>query len=277
MPEKKRKGGGMFIKHLLHSFLAGIAVGGMLLVAGCASTGSATYETSEDVEDIDALLGLNGDNDDTIGEDDVLKLLGVVDEPEEKLGMSSSEESGSDIDWSGSSAAETKQPAGLPSVSSPSSEVQSSSSLAYRERESQSTSPAKTNSPVKSGYESLYDEARRAYNARDFRKAVQQFNDLLAQDMNHSLSDNCQYWIGESYYGMGSYQQAIVAFEKVFTFPKSNKFADSQLKLGLCYMRLNNNSQAREEFEKLVQDYPASSYVTIARQYLDKIKAEQTP
>lgn len=278
MPEKKRKGGGMFIKHLLRGFLAGIAVGGMLLVFGCASTGPSTYETSEDVADIDALLGLNESEEETIGEDDVLRLLGVADEPEEEqMGLASSEEAGSNIDWSGTESSESDQPAGLPSVSEPSaSERSTSQNMAYRETESPSPSAA-MKTATKSGYEQRYDEARRTYNARDYRNAIQQFNGLLAEDMNHSLSDNCQYWIGESYYGMGNYQQAIVAFEKVFTFPKSNKFADAQLKLGLSYMRLNNSSRAAEAFEKLIQNYPTSSYVTVARQYLNRIQPEQTP
>ncbi|NQT24436.1 tetratricopeptide repeat protein [candidate division KSB1 bacterium] len=267
----------MIIKQLLRSFLAGIAVGGMLLVIGCASTSPATYETSDDIADIDALLGLNETDNETIGEDDVLRLLGVMDESEEELGLASSEESGTDIDWSGTSSSNKEQPAGLNSVSGPSSETQSSQNLAFHEPESPSPSGATKVPSTKSGYEQSYDNARRSYNARDYRKALQQFNDLLTQDMNHSLSDNCQYWIGESHYGIGNYQQAIVAFEKVFTFPKSNKYADSQLKLGLSYMRLNNSSRAVEEFEKLVQNYPTSSYVTIARQYLDRMKTEQTP
>jgi tol-pal system protein YbgF len=270
VPEKKRKGGGMFIKHLLRDFLAGIAVGGMLLVMGCASTSSSTYETSEDVADIDALLGLNESDGETIGEDDVLRLLGVEDTPEDESGLASSEESGTSISSS-------NQPAGLPSVSASSSNTQSSQNLAYNEPAKPSVPAGTKSSSANSGYESLYDEARRSYNARDFRKAIQQFGDLLTQNMNHSLSDNCQYWIGESYYGIGNYQQAIVAFEKVFTFPKSNKFADAQLKLGLSYMRLNNSSRAAESFEKLIQDYPTSSYVTVARQYLDRMRAEQTP
>lgn len=262
----------MFKKHLLRDFLAGIAVGGMLLVMGCASTGPSTYETSEDVADIDALLGLNESEEETIGEDDVLRLLGVSTEPEgEELGLSSSEQAGSDIDWSAS--AESGRSDETPSRS----ESTSTQNLAYRE----SASPppaAETKTPsTKSGYEQRYDEARRSYNARDYRKAVQQFNALLSENMNHSLSDNCQYWIGESYYGMGNYQQAIVAFEKVFTFPKSNKFADAQLKLGLSYMRLDEPSRASEAFEKLIQDYPTSSYVTVAKQYLERMKAEQTP
>ena len=84
----------------------------------------------------------------------------------------------------------------------------------------------------------------------------------------HSLSDNCQYWIGESYYALGNYQQAITAFQNVFTFSNSNKDDDAQLKLGICYIRLNDEEQAKREFEKLVNNYPTSEYVNIAKRYI---------
>ena len=100
----------------------------------------------------------------------------------------------------------------------------------------------------------------------------QKFESLLSQNRNNSLSDNAQYWIGESYYGLGEYQKAITAFEKVFTFSNSNKDDAAQLKLGLCYMKLNDNVKAREELEKLISDYPTSESVGLARRLLNQIQ-----
>ncbi len=84
------------------------------------------------------------------------------------------------------------------------------------------------------------------------------------------MSDNCQYWIGESYYDMGNYEQAIISFEQVFSFTNSNKDDDAQLKLGICYHKLNNQEKAKEEFQRLITYYPDSEYVSIARSYLNK-------
>lgn len=116
-----------------------------------------------------------------------------------------------------------------------------------------------------------YNIALSEYNSRNYKSAISRFQSLLTRDYNNSLSDNCQYWIGESYYGLANYNQAIVEFTKVFSFNKSNKFDDSQLKLGLCYYRLGDKEKAREEFQRLVSDYPNSEYVGKAKQYLSQL------
>ena len=47
---------------------------------------------------------------------------------------------------------------------------------------------------------------------------------------------------------------------------------DAQLKLGLCYWKLGDTERARQEFERLISDYPNSEYVGKAQQYLSKLK-----
>ena len=86
--------------------------------------------------------------------------------------------------------------------------------------------------------------------------------------MNHSYADNAQYWIGESYYAMGRYQEAIMAFEKVFTFPQSNKNDWAQFKIGQCYFKMGDREQAQQEFQQLIDNYSDSELVPRARDYL---------
>ncbi len=120
-------------------------------------------------------------------------------------------------------------------------------------------------------YEATYEEARAAFEARDYNRALQLFESLLASSTSHSLSDNAQYWIGECHYALRQYNAAIIAFEKVFTFPRSNKRDDAQFKLGLCYMRKGDKEKAREEFNRLKTDFPDSEYVNRAQQLLAKL------
>jgi TolA-binding protein len=70
---------------------------------------------------------------------------------------------------------------------------------------------------------------------------------------------------------MGNYQEAILSFEKVFAFTNSNKDDAAQLKLGLCYMHLNDNIKAKTELQKLINDYPTSEYVSMAKRLIAKI------
>ena len=125
---------------------------------------------------------------------------------------------------------------------------------------------------IKGNYKEDYQMALEEYYNRNYKQAIQMFEELLARDSSNSLADNCRYWIGECYYGLGNYNQAIIEFTKVFSFTKSNKMDDAQLKLGLCYWRLGDRDRAVQEFERLVNEYPDSEYVEKAREFLSKLE-----
>jgi tol-pal system protein YbgF len=116
-----------------------------------------------------------------------------------------------------------------------------------------------------------YQAALAEYNSRNYKVAIQMFEELLAREPANSLSDNCRYWIGECYYGLGNFNQAIIEFTKVFSYNRSNKADAAQLKLGLCYWRLGNQERAKQEFERLISDYPKSEYVAKAQQFLSRL------
>jgi TolA-binding protein len=122
-----------------------------------------------------------------------------------------------------------------------------------------------------SEYEMAYSRALDLFKGRKYRESLNEFSSLLANDKDNTYSDNCQYWIGECHFALRNYHEAIVAFEKVFTFLNSNKDDDAQIKLGICYFRLNDRERARLEFEKLIRNYPKSEYVVRANNYLSLI------
>ncbi len=120
-------------------------------------------------------------------------------------------------------------------------------------------------------FKGKYQVALEAYEKKQYREALTQFETLLNENPNNSLSDNCQYWIGECYYGLGDYNQSIMAFQRVFTFENTNKAADAQLKLGLCHLQLGDKVRAKEEFQRVVFDYPDSEYVALAQNYINRL------
>ena len=233
---------------------------------------------TEEVADIDELLGLSerepGQTQESAQTEDPLKLLGVTEEAAPEATQTSDQQSKTPVEdeirnlEQQQNALDTRE-ANIQQDTRDQAEL-----LANMNRPSTTTSTASSSNIVwnYSRFEDRYQEALQEYRGHQYRESVQKFEALLSIDQKHSLSDNCQYWIGEAYYGMGNYRQAIVAFEKVFSFAKSNKDADSQLKLGLCYMRLNNKEQARSEFQKLIDNYPASEYVSMAQRYISQIE-----
>ncbi len=244
-------------KKCLTIVITAIIIIGLILINGCGGSGSTmrreTHATG-DAEDIDALLGLSdskdesGKEDKDITEDDVLKLLGVVDEGGDRSDtqkITQSEEKKTDYNR-----------------------------YDYKD-DSRTTASDKPERTVRAemdtrSYVQKYNEAFQLYEDRKHLEAIEKFNKLILEESNHKLADNCQYWIGECYYDMGNFEQAIVSFEKVFSFTNSNKDADAQLKIGICYHRLNRKEKAKEEFQRLITYYPDSEYVSIARSYLNK-------
>jgi tol-pal system protein YbgF len=127
-------------------------------------------------------------------------------------------------------------------------------------------------SPISAAnFKERYDAGRKLYESKKYRPAISAFEKLIQAGGEKSLLDNCQYWIGECYYGINYYNQAIVEFEKVFTYSDSDKNDDSQLKLGLCYLRIGNVDKAKSEFEKLITNYPDSEYIQRAKEYLARL------
>jgi tol-pal system protein YbgF len=126
-----------------------------------------------------------------------------------------------------------------------------------------------SSTPSSSGpYSERYHETLALFHERRYQEAIAGFEDLLSRDINHQLSDNAQYWIGESYYALGRYNEAIIAFEKVYTFPQSNKNDYAQFKIGQCYYKIGNRERASQEFQQLIDTYPDSELVPRARNYL---------
>ena len=96
-------------------------------------------------------------------------------------------------------------------------------------------------------------------------------NALLSEHPQSSYSDNAQYWVGESYYGMKQYQKAILEFQKVFSFTATDKYDDAQLMIGLCYVRLGQQEMARSTFGEFLQTYEGSEYRGVAQRYYQNI------
>jgi len=121
------------------------------------------------------------------------------------------------------------------------------------------------------GYPKAYEAALNLYYGKRYMEAIQAFSQLLAQYPSHSLASNCQYWIGECYYGAGDNAKAIEAFNQVLSYQRSLKQDDALLMLGKSYLRLNQSANARQVLDRLVKEFPNSEFVSKAEQMLSKI------
>jgi len=124
-------------------------------------------------------------------------------------------------------------------------------------------SPSATDrqSDAASGVKTLYQAALRDFEARRLESALKTFSGVLAIAPKDDLADNAQYWIGECYYGLRNYTQAIKEFQKVFTYSDTEKDDDAQFKIARCYIDLGDEDRAVIELKRLTLDYPESEYI----------------
>lgn len=259
-------------------------IAGLLLAACGGSKNTNVSQTPEGDVDIDKLLNSPTDQNKQKEEDaEVLRLLGI--EPA-KADTSKTELAATPVKTEPQSVSPETQKEierlqrELSAKDQQVSELRNSltekdarlQQLEQQTRQSQTRSkPTAALMTGADGYVQHYAEARNLYEQRRYNDAITAFQQILAENDKSSYADNCQYWIGECYYGLGKFEQAAAEFDKVFTFPRSNKNDAALLKLGLCFVRLGDHKQARSYFEQLVATYPSSPYVANAKKYLSRL------
>jgi tol-pal system protein YbgF len=104
------------------------------------------------------------------------------------------------------------------------------------------------------------DTYLKAYNLlikQDYAGAEAAFSAFLQQYGEHELAGNAQYWLAETYYVRGRFEQAAQAFLKGYqSYGRSPKAPDSLLKLAITLDRLGKREAACATFAQLNQKFP---------------------
>ncbi|CCG08392.1 tol-pal system protein YbgF [Pararhodospirillum photometricum] len=94
----------------------------------------------------------------------------------------------------------------------------------------------------------------------DYPSAEQALKAFIQKYPKGKLTGNAQYWLGETYYVRGDFEQAAVAFMSGYqNFPDSSKGPDNLLKLGLALANLNKTREACAAFGRLEGQYPKAT------------------
>jgi len=118
-----------------------------------------------------------------------------------------------------------------------------------------------------------YEKAYEAYIKQRLDKAMALFKGFLQRYPKHDLADNAQYWIGEIYYDMADYPNAILAFKEVIThYPERSKAPDALLKIGYSYVALDDPINAHIHFKIIIKNYPFSEAEAKARAKLKELE-----
>ncbi len=114
-----------------------------------------------------------------------------------------------------------------------------------------------------------YDDTWRLVERKDFRAAIPRFREFLKKYPNSDFADNAQYWLGECYYALKEYDQAILEFDAVRRkYPKGDKVPAALLKQGFAFAELGDKVDARLILQELADRYPQSEEAAKAKQKL---------
>lgn len=119
-----------------------------------------------------------------------------------------------------------------------------------------------------------YEEALRLLDRKDYRLAISRLREFLKRYPNSEFADNAQYWIGECYYALKEYDQAILEFDAVRRkYPKGDKVPAALLKQGFAFAELGDRIDARLLLQELIERYPSSPEAAKAK---EKLRALQS-
>jgi tol-pal system protein YbgF len=111
-----------------------------------------------------------------------------------------------------------------------------------------------------------YDYAFGLLRQANYADAEQAFAAFLAQHPDDTLAGNAKYWLGETYYVRGNYQQAAVTFAEGFeAYPNNSKAPDNLLKLGMSLASLGSTQDACGTFDVLLDRYADAPATILSR------------
>ena len=123
------------------------------------------------------------------------------------------------------------------------------------------------------GMGELYKDAYESYQKGDNEGARRKFEAFLKQYPNTDLSDNAQFWIGETYFAKRDYERAILEYEKVIAkYPEGDKVPAAMLKQALAFLELGDKPNGRNLLKRVIERYPHSEQAELAKKRLEAIK-----
>lgn len=129
--------------------------------------------------------------------------------------------------------------------------------------------PAGESAAYQAAYNSLVKQG-------DAVSAAQQFQAFLQTWPDSKLAPNAWYWLGESYYALGSYDLALKSFGILLDkHAASGKAPDALLKSAYSQLELKDEAAGKQTLEQVIVKYPDSPVADMARSRLRGLSLER--
>ncbi|MBK7987714.1 MAG: tetratricopeptide repeat protein [Ignavibacteria bacterium] len=118
---------------------------------------------------------------------------------------------------------------------------------------------------------SNYKTALRLISRREYAQSIPYLQAAIEKPDNITTKVNSQYWLGESYFATGKYDEAASQFKSVLAQKNSAKLDDAMVMLGETYFRQGKKEEAKKIFTSLISTFPTSEFIPRARKRLQQL------
>jgi tol-pal system protein YbgF len=116
---------------------------------------------------------------------------------------------------------------------------------------------------------SLYETGVEKFRAGQYEDAASDLKSYLGQNPDPSLVDNAHFWIGESYYALGKFEDAILRYDLVVKkFSSSEKIPDCLLKQGMSFLKMGDKETGGLILQHLIQGHPETDAAAKAKKIM---------
>jgi len=120
---------------------------------------------------------------------------------------------------------------------------------------------------------SLFDNALEDFMNGRYDQSLPVFESIAVAGLDHPLTDNAQYWVGECYFAQGDPGAASVAIERLLmNHPTTNKGSEALLLLGRSYAQLGRTVEAFDALQRVLEEHPKSESAPRARQLITSLR-----
>ncbi len=134
-------------------------------------------------------------------------------------------------------------------------------------KESSQLTPIETKNKTKDDIKNVQS----IINSKNYQAAIQKLNNLINKTKDPIKITVCNFYLGESHYGLKQYDKAIDYFRKVLQNGNTDKNDDAQFSIAEAFYKLGNIKEAKREYKIFVRNYPKSEKIPDARKILQQI------
>lgn len=116
---------------------------------------------------------------------------------------------------------------------------------------------------------SLFETGLEKYRAGRFSEALSDFKSLLVSKPDPSIIDDVQFWIGETFYSLGKYEDAVLQYDTVAKkYSTSDKVPEALLKQGMSFYKLGDKETGALVLQRLIQGHPGTEAAAKAKKII---------